>query len=131
MYPVLLRKFAWDVLPCTAVQKFMPVMDLIPASEEGAHIEHKESHDRLALQQPLQEQLTVYSAMAAKVIASMALRLDVGPEPPEVVSMVTGQFNETIHIGVSVILANLLDQGYLQLGPRFRVEAAPEVTPHV
>ena len=32
--------------------------------------------------------------------------------------MVTGQFAQTIHVGASVIIANLIDQGYLQLGPK-------------
>ena len=117
-YPLLLRKFAWDVLPCTEVQKFMPIMGLVPASEEGAEIEHRESHKRLGLQEPLQEQIHVYSAMSARVQAAIALRLDAGPEPDEIQTFVVKQFAETIHVGASVIIANLLDQGYLQLGPK-------------
>lgn len=122
LYPLMLRKYTWDLLPCNSVQRFMPILGLVPASEEGAEIEHKESHKRIALQEPLQDKLQVYSAMTATVLAALALALDRGPEPPNIVQMVTSQFTQTIHVGSSAIIANLIDQGYLQLGPKMELE---------
>jgi hypothetical protein len=118
MYAVQLRKFALDILPCPDVPAFMSVIGLIPGSEEGSEIEHAESHKRCAFYAPLQDLLLPYSVMAARVLAAQALALDKSPEPPEVVAIVTQQFGQTIHVGTSVIIANLIDQGYLQFGPK-------------
>lgn len=118
LYTQLQRKIAWDSLPCDEVRRYMPVLDLVPPSPEGEEIEHQESHRRLGLQQPLQTHLAVTSVMAARALAALALRLPDGPEPAEIVTMVNTQFAQTIHVGVSVIVANLLDEGYLQLGPK-------------
>jgi hypothetical protein len=119
-----LRKIAWDLLPCQLAEQYMPILNLVPASDQGAEVEHAASHKRMELQEPLQRVLPAYSAMASRVLAGHALRLHDGPEPEAVVGVVTGQFQQTIHAGASAIIANLLDQGYLQLGPKLSDEAA-------
>ena len=122
-YLMLLRRLTWDALPCGEQRKFMAPLGLVPTSDEGADMEHADSHKRLKLQEPLQDQLRPYSRMSAKVLAAHALKLDLSPEPAELMNLVISQFAETIHLGASVIIANLLDQGYLQLGPKVRVPA--------
>ena len=81
MYPTLLRKFAWDLLPCNRVQKFMPILNVVPASAEGAEIEHVESHKRIALQDGLQDVIPVFAAMSGQVLAALALGLDLSRSP--------------------------------------------------
>lgn len=131
---MLLRKFTWDLTPCSEVMAYMRVLGLIPPSAEGAEIEHTESHRRIMLQDPVQQRVMVYAAMSARVLAALALRLGDGPlqmpagmQPDQVVETVTSQFTQTIHVATSVIIANMLDQGYLQLGPKVTEEATAGV----
>lgn len=116
-YAFLLRKVAWDVLPCEEAKDYLRVLGLVPASYEGAEVEHQDSHVRMALQEPLRERIAVFSELSAKVLAALALKLTEDPEPGELVELVITQFTQTIQVGASVIIANLLEQGQLQLGP--------------
>lgn len=117
MYPAALRKYTWDVTPCNVAPAVMITFGLIPGSEEGMEVEHKASHARLDLQDPIQDEIATAAAFAARALAAYALRLDHNQYPIELISAVTTQFAESIHIGTTSIIANLLSDGYLQLGP--------------
>jgi hypothetical protein len=115
-YPVLLRKVAWDVLPCNEVQTMLPALTLHPSSAEGAEVEHHDSHQRIGRLAPLEDHIAVYSAMAARVAAASALHLNVGEAPdPNIHGLVLTQFAETGHIAASVTLAHLLEEGIISI----------------
>lgn len=118
MYASLLRRVAWDSLPCDSVVAYLPILDLIPSSAEGAAVEHRNSHKRLTLQEPLTEQIAILTAMSGAVLAALALALAESPEPMEIVATVTRQFSQTIQVGTAVTIANLIEDGYLNLGPK-------------
>jgi hypothetical protein len=119
MVPVLIRKYAWDIIPHEHTLSFLPVLGLIPASAEGVSVEHHDTHRRISLQSPIQNLISVHAVLAARATAAFALRLDLNTETdPKIVQMVTTQFAETIHIGATAIIAHFLEEGYLQLGPK-------------
>lgn len=115
-HPFILRKLAWDVLPCQEVQSALPVLGLTPASPEGAEIEHRASHDRVEALAPLEQHIMVYSALCAKVSAAHALKLTLDDTTdPQILNLVLAQFAESHHIGASVVLAQLLEQGVISI----------------
>ncbi len=119
-FPLMLRKYAWDIIPCDAVSAFLPVVGLIPSSAEGAQVEHADSHQRLDKQLPVQPLIAIHAAFAARVTAAFALRMDINEYEDGLVEGVTKQFAETIHVGATTMIAQLIEDGYLQLGPKAR-----------
>lgn len=129
MLQATLRKYAWDIIPCPSVPEFLPTIGLLPSSPEGAQVEHKTSHDRIKLQWPIHPQIAAHAQLAAQVQMAVALRLDAGPEPAFIMAKVQTQFAETIGVGASAIIANLIEEGYLQLGPKALMQ--PVMVPRV
>lgn len=114
-YPMLLRKVAWDVLPCREVQGMLPALTLHPSSPEGAEVEHQDSHKRIGALAPLEDHISVYSAFAARVAAASAIQLNVGETDPNIHALVVQQFAETGHIAASVVVAHLLEEGIISI----------------
>ncbi len=115
--PLRLRKIMWDIVPCGAVQTYMPVLDMTPASEEGAELEHKQAHQRMGSATPFFDHISVYSALAARVLTALALRLHVNEADPGLVAYATGQYAETIEYAATAIVAEMLADGILAPGP--------------
>lgn len=115
-FPQILRKIAWDALPCGEVEPLLPSLGLTPASPEGAEFEHRDSHARVERLLPLENHLAVYSALTARVTAAHALKLNVGEAPdPEIMGLVLAQFAESHHIGASIVIAQLLENGVITI----------------
>lgn len=123
-WPLYLRNYAWDILPCPEVNGFLSTLTLHPSSEEGAEIEHRAMHDRLRLQQPMNDMIGVHSAFAARVLAAYALRLDKNTEiEPAIIHAVTVQFAENVQWGAQSIIAEMMADGWLMPGPEAGTEA--------
>jgi hypothetical protein len=115
-YPSLLRKIAWDVLPCGQVQPLLLALGQTPSSDDGAEVEHRASHARVDALAPLEDHIATYSALTARVTAAQALMLAVGEIPdPQIHGLVLAQFAESAHIGASIALAQLLDEGIISI----------------
>jgi hypothetical protein len=111
------RKMVWDIVPCNQVRDFMPPMDLIPGSDDVTEMEHRESHARLDRVAPLADRLHGDCEMAARVVTSIMLRLDTDSEvDPETVEIVVEQNSDVIFSGMAAILAQLIDEGVVQIG---------------
>lgn len=115
-YPQRLRKVAWDVLPCTEVESLLPYLDLAPSSPESEEMDHHDSHERIKRLIPLENYIAVYAALSSRVMAAAALRMNDGvPPDPQILGLVLQQFAETAHVGASVVLAQLLDDGVISI----------------
>ena len=115
--PHRLRKVAWDIIPCGAVQTYMPVLDQVPSSDEGAELEHKQAHKRMGAATPFFDHVSVYSALTARVLIALALRLHANEAEPGIVAYATGQYAEVIEYAATAIIAEMLADGILAPGP--------------
>jgi hypothetical protein len=95
----------------------MPPLGLMPGSAEGDEAEHHASHARLDRLAPLAERLTEQCRQASRVVTSVMLRLDkdTNDVPGDIVAHVTDQNENVIYAGVTAILAQLIDDGAVQL----------------
>lgn len=125
-WPRELMRFLWDIVPCPSAPLFMPCLGLTPPSEEIMELMHRESHARGAAIEPISEHLAVNSVLASKAVTAVMLRLDIGPEPENVVDHVVNQNAHAIYAGALSVIGQLVEDGFLAPGPNFN--SAPRVT---
>lgn len=116
-----IRKLAWDIIPCPNVRDFMPLLGLVPGSDDVNEMEHAESHRRLDRLAPLVDVIEDQCHAAAHVVTACMLRLDIDDAEEGVEEQVVVQNASVLHAGMVAILAQLLDDGTLVIGKMPRV----------
>lgn len=108
------RRFAWDVLPCPMVPGFLSHLGLLPGSEGGNNLEHRQSHVRMAQVEPIIGTVTTFSRMAARSAATAILEgqglvgvEDSDPKMEHYLNLVT--------TCTAAVIANLIDNGVIHL----------------
>jgi len=117
--PLLMRRIAWDIIPCEEVADLFPKLGLVPASDEVFDMEHDESHRRIDLCGPLVNYIEVFAEITNQVIKAYMLR-----ETEDEASGITAAYVELLvqqnlsvmRRGIYATLAQLLDTGVIVIG---------------
>lgn len=115
--PVLLRKMAWDTMPCPEVPDLLTALALTHGTDEGMHLDHVESHRRLAAVFPLEGFLQRFSEVLGVVVAT-AMTERAGVDLGEESVLFAEQNAEVILAGTRAIIGQFVDTGVLVYGPR-------------
>lgn len=114
---VLQRQLVLDLVPCGKGQQAINSIGMVPASTEGAEVEHIMSHARLDKIAPINGPIQVYSAMVAEIWTKLFLTNQPEGMIPETFH---GQIYEAqvshIYQATAAILANMIDSGILSIG---------------
>ena len=118
LVPILTRRYAWDTLPCDAVEDIMPALGLPPSSDEGADIEHAESHRRVAMVYPLETFLVQSSGVLGKILArAMSDAAGVTDNLGDGMTPFAEQNAEVVLASARAVIAQLMDEGILMYTP--------------
>ena len=119
--PLLLRKMAWDIIPCNAVELYWDKLGLTPSSDECSELEHTESHSRLNQIAPLVNYVEIYAALIAQVVTALMVPDEDAPEDGELMEdsryqAMEVQNREVLRSGLYAGLAQLFDTGIITYG---------------
>lgn len=123
---LLLRRFAWDSMPCNLVEALLPHLGLTIGTPEGLDHEHAESHHRMAAVFPYEHLLRDY-AMILSTVLSTAITEAQGVadamSPADQIGFVR-QNAELILSGSRSVLAQLFFSGLATYGPLVQIHPA-------
>jgi hypothetical protein len=121
MTAVLLRRFAWDTMPCPLVNDLLTKLGLTHGSEEGQEVDHRESHQRLAAVWPLEQFFRRFSEVLG-VVAATAMLQAKGIELEGDQSVQFANQNASVILASArAMVAQLMYSGLLQYGPAVNV----------
>lgn len=110
---MLAKRLLWDIVPCPQVPGMIPLMKLNPDSPDVAEMEHRASHDRLALVVPLKEMLDLLGPIVSGITAS-AMLVNSGISADEEAAVALQRHHSSVlRAGMVAVLANLLDMGII------------------
>jgi hypothetical protein len=111
---MITKRLLWDIVPCSEVEKMLPLMNLTPDSPDVSEMEHKASHKRLAQVGPLGEMLALLVPIVSGITASAMLNNSGFPADEEAAITLTRHHSVVLTSGVVAVLANLLDMGIIE-----------------
>lgn len=114
--PLLIRRIAWDIIPCDEVEDLFPKLGLTPASEEVFEMEHTESHRRVDLCEPLINYIEVFAEVTNQIIKAYILRdteEDESGISTAYLDLLVKQNLSVMRRGIYATLAQLLDTGVI------------------
>jgi hypothetical protein len=122
---VIRQRLAWDIVGCDEVQKYWKCLDLIPPQADVAELAHQESHRRMLTVASMLPPGEVFIVLATDIISNvMIANMDESTNhefsPAEIEQMIqvmVTQNREVVRGAFYPILAHMLENGYLQLGP--------------
>lgn len=117
MTPMLLRRFAWDTMPCSEVADLLPALGLTHGTDEGMNLDHADSHHRMSHAFPLEGYLQRFSEVLGVVFAT-AMAQKAGVDLGEDSVKFAEQNAEVIRCGARAIIAQFLETGVLEYGAR-------------
>lgn len=118
--PLLLRRMAWDTMPCLEVPDLLTALGLTHGSDESMDTDHAESHHRLAMVFPLEGCLQRFSEVLGVVLATaMTERADIDLGEDSV--QFADQNAEVVLHSARAIIASLVAADVLAYGPRVQV----------
>lgn len=118
--PFILRRFVWDVMPCSEVTGLLPALGLTVGSQEGLRMEHVDSHRRIARTEPLSAALARFAEILG-VLVSVAMTEKAGVDLGEDSVKFAEQNQEVIEHACRAIIAQFIDTGVLAYGPNISV----------
>jgi hypothetical protein len=110
---MLTKRLAWDIVPCSEVERLIPLMGLTPDSPDVSDMEHRASHDRIDALEPMREMLALLIPIVSGVTASAMLVNSGNPVDEETAAVLQRHHSVVVRAGVVAILANLLDMGII------------------
>jgi hypothetical protein len=123
--PLVIGEFIWDMFPhqldSTAYRNIQNSLGLLPSDDDGLDILHKMADLRKLKIQPIQPKLEEMSVWAAEVVVEYAFRsaqargAELSELPGEIRLMFNTQNKEVLEMGVTAIVAHLVDTGVLAL----------------
>jgi hypothetical protein len=117
MTAMLLRRFAWDTMPCPEVADLLTALGLTHGTDEGMHLDHAESHHRMAQAFPLEPYLQRFAEILG-VVVSTAMTRKAGVELGEDSVKFAEQNAEVVLHSARAIIAQFIETGVLTYGPR-------------
>lgn len=114
--PMLMRRLAWDSLPCGEVEPLLALLGLTPTSPDGLEVEHQQSHVRVASVMPL-EQVLVKASDALGTIVSMAMTENKGVTDAVDMERFAEQNAEVVLASARAIIATLFYENILTYTP--------------
>lgn len=130
--PLVIGDFIWDMFPhqldSTAYRNIQNSLGLLPSDDDGLGVLHKMADKRKVTMLPLMPRLEEMSGWAAEVIVEYAFRslqargADLSELPSEVRQVFNHQNKEVIEMGVTSIVAHLIDTGVLALTDKAKVK---------
>lgn len=115
--PMLLRRFAWDTMPCNEVADLLPALGLTCGTDEGTHYDHADSHHRMSHVLPLEPYFTRFAEILGVVFAT-AMAQTAGVDLGEDSVKFAEQNAEVVRAGARAIVAQFIETGVLVYGPR-------------
>jgi hypothetical protein len=110
---MLTKRLLWDIIPCSDVEKMIPLMKLSPESPDVSEMEHRASHERLAQVLPLKEMLDLLGPLVSGITAS-AMLVNSGISADEETAVALQRHHSSVlRAGMVAVLANLLDMGII------------------
>ena len=113
----LLRRMAWDTMPCDEVADLLTALGLTHGTEEGMHLDHADSHHRMAAVFPLEMFLRRFSEVLGVVFAT-AMTQRAGIELGEDSIKFAEQNAEVVLSASRAIIGWFVESGVLVYGPR-------------
>lgn len=113
--PVMLRRFAWDIMPCPEVPDLLTALGLTHGTPEGMDMDHRDSHQRLAPVFPLEPYLQRFAEVLG-VVTSTAMTQKAGVDLGEDSVKFAEQEANTILAGARAIIAQFIESGVLTYG---------------
>ncbi|RZU35965.1 hypothetical protein EV284_3448 [Streptomyces sp. BK022] len=110
---MLTKRLAWDIVPCSEVERLIPLMGLTPDSPDVSDMEHKASHDRIDALAPLKEMLALFIPIVSGITASAMLVNSGNSVDEETAAVLQRHHSVVVRAGIVAILANLLDMGII------------------
>lgn len=112
----LLRRFAWDIMPCPEVNDLLTALGLTHGSDEGQELDHRESHRRLGMVFPLEKILRPYAQVMGTVV-SVAMLDSAGLDDEDVDSAAFAEQNaEVVLSATRAVLAQLMATDLISYG---------------
>lgn len=118
MTATLVRRFAWDTMPCDGVAAMLTALGMTHGTPEGMLLDHRGSHHRMAQVLPLENQLRAYSGIIAAIVSKALLgQLDDDEVCDDHEAEFAQQNAGVILSGARAIIAQLMFSGQLAFGP--------------
>jgi hypothetical protein len=119
------QRFAWDILGCDDVAGYWKALDLVPPQEDVAELSHQDSHNRMLTVAPLLPAGEVFIILATDIISTVmianmneATKHKYSPDAiRQMLDVMLAQNREVVRGAFYPIVAHMLENGYLQLGP--------------
>lgn len=123
--PLVTRQMVWDMSPHdNTVLDVLRELELVPGTQEGLDIEHRESDERLNAVLPLADLVRIYAAIASEVFGALEFH-PVDSEDEEQAEMIKGLFlqqnYEVVFAGAMAVISQLIRIGILQPGGNYGV----------
>lgn len=113
--PLIKRRMVWDVLPCTEAAGFISRVGLVPGSDGGDEMEHRQSHSRINQLLPIVRAVDDFSRLAGEVAGRAILE----NQGIEIDSQSEGEINKyttAVMASCRTVIANLIENGVLHIG---------------
>lgn len=117
MTATLVRRSAWDTMPCPLVPELLTALGLTHGTPESMDTDHRESHQRMAAVLPLEGQIQGYAHVLGTVLTkAMAIvqGVDLCGEHEDGFAR---QNTELIAAATRAVLAQLMATGIISYGP--------------
>lgn len=112
----LVKRMAWDTLPCTEVREMLPLLGLTPASEDVEQAEHEASHARLDVLMPIQHAVLYLAGIEGEVMARAMLYTHGEATSGEVADAAVESATNLIAAGCLAVMSSLFDMGLIEYG---------------
>jgi len=112
--PIIKRKLAWDIIPCSAAADFLPRLGLIPGSDGGNDQEHRQSHHRLNQTAPIDSAVKLFSGLAGE-IAGRAILESQGHEIENDSDPQLQHYRDVVSACSQAVVANLIESGLVRI----------------
>lgn len=110
---MLAKRLLWDIVPCDAVAVMVPLMNLLPSSEEVDEMEHQASHERMENVRQLMPLIETLTPLVSGITASAMLVNSGVNADAELALALKKQHSQVVRASSIAILANLLDMGII------------------
>ncbi|MDX3260728.1 hypothetical protein PV336_16025 [Streptomyces sp. MI02-2A] len=111
---MLTKRLLWDMVPCSQVASFLPLMNLVPDSEDVSEMEHRASHERIQRVVPLKDMLDVMTPLVSGITASVML-VNSGIKADEESAIALQRSHAmVVQRALVAVLGNLLEMGIIE-----------------
>ena len=117
--PMLLRRLTWDTMPCDEVADLLTALGLTHGTDEGMHLDHADSHHRMAQVFPLEPYFRRFAEILGVVLAT-AMTQRAGVELGEESILFAEQNAEVVLAATRAVVAQFVETGVLEYGSRVR-----------